>query len=168
MKYTDKWAEREVGFGALDKWGDKWEENFKDGTGFKKGETWSSEGHSGRSFNRWWGEDHLGGGRVRKHGSSTEGESWDNGKRRGREGFREVGGRRIFFSFPDGREKLTIFQKKKLKNFNKTVEEMDTYYNPIPHFTYEMALAHSPELRGLSVLPRGGVDDGADDGVAGL
>ena len=45
---------------------------------------------------------------------------------------------------------------------------MDTYYNPIPHFTYEMALAHSPELRGLPVLPRGGEDDGADEGVAGL
>jgi len=71
----------------LDKWGDKWEESFKDGTGFKKGETWSSEGHSGRSFNRWWGEDHLGGGRVRKHGHSTEGESWDNGEYRGEEFF---------------------------------------------------------------------------------
>lgn len=45
---------------------------------------------------------------------------------------------------------------------------MDTYYNPIPHFTYEMALAHSPELRRLPVLPRGGDDDGADEGVAGL
>lgn len=59
-----------------------------------------------------------------------------------------------------------FFSKKKLQKLS--VEEMDTYYNPIPHFTYEMALAHSPELRRLPVLPRGGEDDGADEGVAGL
>ena len=59
-----------------------------------------------------------------------------------------------------------LFQK--ISKKSKTVEEMDTYYNPIPHFTYEMALAHSPELRRLPVLPRGGEDDGADVGVAGL
>ena len=99
VKYTDKWAERDVGYGSFDKWGDKWEENFKDGTGFKKGETWSSDGRSGHSFNRWWGEDHLGGGRVRKHGHSTEGESWDNGNRK----------RRVFFfSLLRQRKKLNV------------------------------------------------------------
>lgn len=128
FKFTDKWAEREIdgSGGRYDKWGDKWEESFKDGTGYKKGETWSEGGVDGRKFNRWWGEDHKGGGRVRRHGHSTEGEFWDN------------------------------------------EEEMDTYYNPVPHFTYEMALAHSPELRRLPVLPRGGEDDGADEGVAAL
>ena len=28
-------------------------------------------------------------------------------------------------------------------------EEMDTYYNPIPHFTYQMALDHSPPLKNV-------------------
>lgn len=28
-----------------------------------------------------------------------------------------------------------------------TTEQMDTYYNPIPHFGYELALAHSPQVR---------------------
>jgi hypothetical protein len=28
-------------------------------------------------------------------------------------------------------------------------EEMDTYYNPIPHFTYQMALDHSPTLKNV-------------------
>ena len=130
MKYTDKWAERDVGYGALDKWGDKWEENFKDGTGYKKGETWSSDGRSGHSFNRWWGEDHLGGGRVRKHGHSTEGESWDNGEKRERERVgggegggvrervsREVLGSSFFFFFFLFKKKKLTFQKK--KNFQK-------------------------------------------------
>ena len=28
-------------------------------------------------------------------------------------------------------------------------EEMDTYYNPVPHFTYQMALDHSPTLQNV-------------------
>ena len=28
-------------------------------------------------------------------------------------------------------------------------EHMDTYYNPIPHFNYDLALAHSPQLRAV-------------------
>jgi hypothetical protein len=31
-------------------------------------------------------------------------------------------------------------------------EEMDTYYNPIPHFTYQMALDHSPTLKNVRRL----------------
>ena len=31
---------------------------------------------------------------------------------------------------------------------------MDTYYNPIPHFGYDLALAHSPQLRGVPMVPR--------------
>lgn len=104
---------------------------------------------------------------MRKHGHSTEGESWDNGEMREKIVFfsRSVGAE--FFPPPRRRERETHVFFPSTKKF-ETVEEMDTYYNPIPHFTYEMALAHSPELRGLPVLPRGGEDDGADDGVAGL
>ena len=36
VKYTDKWAEREHFGGAREQWGDKWEENFKDGRGNKQ------------------------------------------------------------------------------------------------------------------------------------
>ena len=44
-------------------------------------------------------------------------------------------------------------------------EQMDTYYNPIPHFDYRLALNHSPTLRKLPVLPRGGneLGTGIDD-----
>ena len=42
---------------------------------------------------------------------------------------------------------------------------MDTYYNPIPHFDYRLALNHSPTLRKVPVLPRGGneLGTGIDD-----
>jgi hypothetical protein len=33
-------------------------------------------------------------------------------------------------------------------------ETMDTYYNPVPHFGYDLALAHSPTLRSVPTLPR--------------
>lgn len=31
---------------------------------------------------------------------------------------------------------------------------MDTYYNPIPHFGYDLALSHSPQVRWARHLPR--------------
>ena len=113
IKYTDRWAERPGAYGApgLDKWGDKWEERFKDGKGSKNGETWSESGY-GERYQRWWGENHFGDGYVQKHGHSNTGEHWD------------------------------------------TTEGMDTYYNPIPHFGYDLALAHSPQLRQVPTLPR--------------
>ncbi|GMH20512.1 hypothetical protein Nepgr_022353 [Nepenthes gracilis] len=72
LKWTDKWAETELGT----KWGDKWEEKFFTGIGSRQGETW----HVSRSSERWsrtWGEEHFGNGKVRKYGRSTTGESWD-------------------------------------------------------------------------------------------
>lgn len=43
-------------------------------------------------------------------------------------------------------------------------EQMDTYYNPIPHFDYRLALLHSPTLRSVPLMPRGGdeLGDGLD------
>mmetsp|Transcript_682 Transcript_682/g.1680 ORF Transcript_682/g.1680 Transcript_682/m.1680 type:complete len:543 (+) Transcript_682:164-1792(+) len=75
-KYTDKWAERELLGGAREQWGDKWEEEFGDGSGGKRGETWNIDA-GGNAYNKYWGEDHYGDGRVRKHGSSNTGEHWD-------------------------------------------------------------------------------------------
>ncbi|CAG9463494.1 unnamed protein product [Pedinophyceae sp. YPF-701] len=131
VKWTDRWSERDTGYGWR-KWGEKWDERFANGTGSKNGETWNEEA-DGYRYNRWWGEDHMGGGQVRKHGHSTTGEYWDH------------------------------------------VEHMDTYYNPIPHFDFGMALNHSPELRSLAVMPRdakerelgGDAADGGDGTTGG-
>eukprot|EP00250_Pteridium_aquilinum_P012518 c20771_g3_i1 orf=1-1365(-) len=71
LKWTDKWAETEMG----SKWGDKWEEKFFSGMGTKQGETWHSS--SDERWSRTWGEEHFGTGTVRKYGMSTSGESWD-------------------------------------------------------------------------------------------
>ncbi len=45
---------------------------------------------------------------------------------------------------------------------------MDTYYNPVPHFTYQMALDHSPTLQDVPVLPRGDLDDFEGGGASSL
>jgi hypothetical protein len=55
------------------------------------------------------------------------------------------------------------------------IEQMDTYYNPIPNFGFQLALRHSPQLRGVPMLDKaraakqqraqaggGGGDDGDD------
>ena len=111
VKWTDKWAERLHPDGGREQWGDKWREAFAGGRGEKTGEVWSAGADGGR-YQRWWGEDHLGGGRVRRHGHSTGGEHWDD----------------------------TI--------------DMDTYYNPVPHFGFKLALDHSPQLKGVPLRPK--------------
>ena len=45
-----------------------------------------------------------------------------------------------------------------------STEEMDTYYNPIPHFGYDLALAHSPQLRNVPTTPRDAELDGGGGG----
>ncbi|XP_015884176.1 protein EARLY STARVATION 1, chloroplastic [Ziziphus jujuba] len=72
IKWTDKWAETELGT----KWGDKWEEKFFAGIGSRQGETWHVS-PSGERWSRTWGEEHFGNGKVHKYGKSTTGESWD-------------------------------------------------------------------------------------------
>ena len=47
-----------------------------------------------------------------------------------------------------------------------TSEQMDTYYNPIPHFDYRLALLHSPTLRNVPTYPRG--SDDLEDGLDSL
>ncbi|XP_055836261.1 protein EARLY STARVATION 1, chloroplastic [Solanum dulcamara] len=72
LKWTDKWAETELGT----KWGDKWEEKFFAGIGSRQGETWHVS-PIGDRWSRTWGEEHFGNGKVHKYGKSTTGESWD-------------------------------------------------------------------------------------------
>ncbi|KAL3638959.1 Protein EARLY STARVATION 1, chloroplastic [Castilleja foliolosa] len=72
LKWTDKWAETELGT----KWGDKWEEKFFSAIGSRQGETWHVS-PSGERWSRTWGEEHFGNGKVHKYGKSTAGESWD-------------------------------------------------------------------------------------------
>ncbi|CAN1163188.1 hypothetical protein LINPERPRIM_LOCUS32527 [Linum perenne] len=72
LKWTDKWAETELGT----RWGDKWEEKFFAGIGARHGETWHVSPNDER-WTRTWGEEHLGNGKVHKYGKSTTGESWD-------------------------------------------------------------------------------------------
>lgn len=53
------------------------------------------------------------------------------------------------------------------------IEHMDTYYNPVPHFGFDLALSHSNELHKVPVQPKlaaGGGDstDGLGSGLDDL
>ena len=47
----------------------------------------------------------------------------------------------------------------------------DTYYNPVPHFGFDLAVRHSPNLWNIPVRPRGSssrpssVSGSSDDGT---
>ena len=52
-------------------------------------------------------------------------------------------------------------------------ERMDTYYNPIPHFGYNLAVAHSPDLARIPLMRPGHVmkaseeEDKEEEGLSG-
>ena len=48
-----------------------------------------------------------------------------------------------------------------------TSEESETLYNPVPHFTYHMALDHSAALKSVATLPRGALD-ALEEGIGSL
>ncbi len=51
------------------------------------------------------------------------------------------------------------------------VEHMDTYYNPIPHFGFHHAVAHSPDLWKVALPPpmeNGGASGTDEDDTDGL
>ncbi|PSC71819.1 calcium-transporting ATPase endoplasmic reticulum-type [Micractinium conductrix] len=139
-KYADKWASE-----GGDVWHEKWGETYNGAGGcFKYTDKWAERAHLDGSKDEWgdkWEEDFKDGRGTKK------GETWSisgSGERYNRYwGENHLGDR--------------LVQKFGHSNTGEhwdSTEEMDTYYNPIPHFGYNLALAHSPQLRTVPTLPR--------------
>lgn len=134
-----------------------------------QGETWSVGG-GGERYNRWWGENHQGDGFVQRFGnSSTGGGAGVGGGRLGGRvlvsvtpgaragdawvagwvGTRAADARRGAAPHhppadPWGPPPRALPPSRTPGEHWDHTEQMDTYYNPIPHFGYDLALAHSP------------------------
>lgn len=129
--WHERWGEDYDGGGACQKWTDKWAERLLEGGareqwGDKWTETFGQQGPGkGSKHGEVWSAD-AGGGRYHR---------WWNEEHAGDGAVRKYGN-------STSGEHWDVW------------EHMDTYYNPVPHFGYDLAAAHSPTLMGLPELPR--------------
>ncbi|DBA86837.1 hypothetical protein WJX79_009019 [Trebouxia sp. C0005] len=166
-EWEEKWGEWWASMGRANKWADKW---AKDGTNVwheKWGEEYDGEGGCVK-FTDKWAERLLQGGETEQWGDKWEerfkegkgtkkGETWsvDGGANR----YQQWWGENHF-----GNGWVQKYGNSTNGDNWDVSEEMDTYYNPIPVGGYDWALSHSPQLKGVAALPRGGdeLGDGLD------
>lgn len=176
-----KWANNAAG----DEWEEKWDEGYlSKGAASKSASKWARQG--AEVWHEEWGEDYDGaGGCVKYTNKWAEAEEAEGGRREWGDKWEE--------RFKDGKGAKTgetWSVSAAGDRFNRwwgedhygdgsvrkhghstageawdAVEQMDTYYNPIPHFGYELALAHSPQLRSVPTLPWEDEDDLGDSGL---
>ncbi|KAK9799702.1 hypothetical protein WJX73_000201 [Symbiochloris irregularis] len=149
-KYADKWArdgsdvwherwgEDYDGHGGCKKWTDKWaERTLEDGQLEQWGDKWDEtfKDGSGNKTGETWSIDGGGNRYQRWWGENHFGNGW-----------------------------VQKYGNSSTGEHWDASEQMDTYYNPIPHFDYRLALLHSPTLRSVPLHPRGGdeLGDGLD------
>jgi hypothetical protein len=170
-----KWAHDAKG----DEWEEKWGEHYAaGGEANKYADKWGKDGPN--VWHERWGEDYDGRGGCTKYtdkwaerlveglGNESWGENWvedfgsGKGTKKGETWSVDGGGHRYQRWWGEehfGNGWVRRFGNSTTGEHWDNSEEMDTYYNPIPHFTYQMALDHSPTLKNVPTLPRGNLDE---------
>jgi len=155
--WHERWGEDYDGKGGCAKWTDKWAERLL-GEGASAGsEQWGDKWHEefadgrGRKNGEVWsvGAGGAGGGGGQQRYQRWWGEDHHGGGVVRRHGHSSTG-----------------------ESWDDTVQ-MDTYYNPVPHFGYQLAVEHSPQLMAVPLRPRGagppaeGREGGREGGARG-
>lgn len=204
QRYAHKWARDTEG----DEWEEKWGENYRqDGPVNKYANKWAKKDNN--VWHESWGEDYDGRGgchkwtdkyaeRMHLDGAREQwGDKWNEtfangqGSKTGEVWSVDGGGHRYQRWWGEdhyGNKAVRLYGHSTTGEQWDHVNHMDTYYNPIPHFTFKMALDHSPELLRVQQLRRnfsgtaapqtaagnggggggGDDDDGLGAGLAGL
>ncbi|GIL45341.1 hypothetical protein Vafri_2600 [Volvox africanus] len=138
--WHERWGEDYDGKGACQKWTDKWAERLlADGGQEQWGDKWTET---------------FGHGKGTKHGEVW---SCSSGGLRYNRWWNEE-------HYGDGRARK--WGNSTSGEYWDTVEHMDTYYNPVPHFGFQHAVGHSPQLWAVPLpAPDEGGDQGDDDGL---
>lgn len=154
-EWEEKWGETYLSTGKADKWAEKWGRDGGDIWHEKWGESYDGDGGCVKWTDRWaespgecgtmmkwgdkWREDFKDG-----KGEKT-GETWsENGTK-----YQRWWGENHF-----GDGTVQKYGNSTTGESWDVTETMDTYYNPIPHFGYDLALKHSPQLQNVQMLPR--------------
>ncbi|MCJ1368778.1 hypothetical protein MMC16_007926 [Acarospora aff. strigata] len=158
-EWEEKWGEWWASMGRANKWADKW---AKDGTNVwheKWGEEYDGEGGCVKFTDKWaerlllegeteqWGDKWE--ERFKEGQGTKKGETWSVDGAANR--YQQWWGENHF-----GNGWVQKYGNSTNGDNWDVSEQMDTYYNPIPVGGYDWALSHSPQLRGVAALPRGG------------
>jgi len=163
-----KWAQAEADGEA---WEEEWRETYLEGgLTHKTASKWGRKGAA--AWQERWGEEYDGGGGCVKwtdrwteeataYGSNKWGDKWE-------EIFKDGAGRKHGETWSDnhgdvyskkwGEEHLGQGRVHKWGSSNHgehwdVTEQSGTHYNPVPHFGFAHAVAHSHELHRVAVLP---------------
>lgn len=169
-EWEEKWGETHAALGAVTKYADKW---AKDGANVwheKWGEEYDGQGACTKWTDKWaerllpggareqWGDkwtEGFGGGRGEKHGEvwsiAADGHRYNRWWNEGHLG--------------DGR--VRKWGDSTAGEYWDSIEHMDTYYNPVPHFGFSHAVRHSEALWRVPERPRraGGEGQGTQAGA---
>eukprot|EP00887_Chlorella_sp_A99_P002492 scaffold10.g2492.t1 len=167
-EWEEKWSESYWSAGRAEKSADKWGREGGEVWHEKWGESYDGAGGCVKYTDRWaeraeegglqqWGdkwEERFKGGR-----GSKQGETWSVSADTNR--YNRWWGENHF-----GDGWVQRFGNSTSGEHWDVTEQSGTTYNPIPHFGYDLALAHSPQLRTVPTLPRD--DGGLGGGLASL
>ena len=156
-EWEEKWSETYWSGGMTDKWADKWGRDGDEVWHETWGETYDGFGGCVKWTDRWaekLDEDTV----VQKWGDKWREEFKDGVGEKTGETWEESLGNQTYQRWW-GEKHLGNGQVQKYGNSTTgehwdVTETMDTYYNPIPHFGYDLALSHSPQLNSVPMLPR--------------
>lgn len=156
-EWEEKWSEMYWSGGKTEKWADKWGKEGRDVWHETWGENYDGQGGCLKWTDRW-AESTEDGGSVSKWGDKWREEFKDGkGEKTGETWSESTASdkyQRWWGEAHLGEGRVHKYGNSTTGESWDVTEDMDTYYNPIPHFGYDLALAHSPQLHNVPLLPR--------------
>lgn len=157
-QWEEKWGEEYSRGGWANKYADKWAREGRDVWHEKWGEEYDGQGGCVKYTDKWAEKlDPTGTYAVDKWGDKWE-ERFSEGRgSKNGEVWREGGAGSYHRHWGEDHLGEGWVRKHGHSNTGENwdfSEQSGTYYNPIPHFDYELALKHSPQLLGVPMLPR--------------
>lgn len=170
QEWEEKWSEMYWSGGKTEKWADKWGRDGHDVWHETWGENYDGSGGCVKWTDRWaespnpdnptvvnkWGDkwrEEFKDGMGEKTGETWQETVHTDGLGDPHKYQRWWGERHA------GDGNVQKFGNSTTGEHWDVTEQMDTYYNPIPHFGYDLALSHSPQLHDVPVLPRDDILD---------
>jgi hypothetical protein len=156
-EWEEKWGEYYHAAGRVDKWADKWGKQGPNVWHERWGEDYDGAGAVVKWTDKW--AEHLLPGGAREQWGDKWRESFANGRgeKNGEVWTVDGGGHRYQRWWGEQHHGGGSVRRYGSSTSGETWDDtisMDTYYNPIPHFGYALALAHSPQLKSVPLRPK--------------
>jgi hypothetical protein len=178
-EWEEKWGELYLAGGKADKYADKWGREGLDVWHEKWGENYDGKGGCVKYTDKWAEREHVSYGTGEIVAREQWGDKWEerfsDGKGSKKGETWSVSGEGDRFNRYWGEDHGGDGSIRKHGHSTDgehwdVMEYGDTYYESVPHFGYDLALDHSPQLKGVEMLPReggGGLGNGGGGSESG-